>query len=64
MKAKTVYSIARKSGYGQYNLIKETPSGKITKVHCTDSQLFDDYTEGKASQRRLKMLFDFYYKKI
>lgn len=61
MKAKTIYSIARKSGYGQYNLIKETPSGKTTKVHCTKSQLFDNFTENKASQKKLKMLFDFYY---
>jgi len=59
----TVYSIGRKSGYGQYFLQKETPKGKITRVHCTDSQLFDDYSDGKASQRRLKSQFDFYYNK-
>ena len=54
----TTFTMTRKSGYGQYLIVKETPSGKTTSKHTTDSQLFDDYTEGKASQRRLKRIFD------
>lgn len=59
MSAKTTYGMGRKMGYGQYFIVKETPSGKTTKMHCTDSQLWDDYTEDKVSQARLKRTFDF-----
>jgi hypothetical protein len=58
MKAKTTFSVELKSGYGQYNLVKRTATGKTTKFHITDSELYDDYKSGKPVQSRLKRLFD------
>jgi hypothetical protein len=55
---KTRYEMGMKSGYGQYYIQKTTPAGKTTRVHCTDSQMWDDQSEGKLSQRRLKRVFD------
>ena len=45
-------------GYGNYQIVKTTPAGKITKAHTTDSVLWDDYTGGDVSQLRLKRAFD------
>jgi hypothetical protein len=59
---KATYFMQRKSGYGQYNIVKETAKGKITKVHCTDSQMYDDFSDGKCSQKRLKSQFESYLK--
>ena len=58
MKAKTTFKMKRANGYGQYLIVKETPSGKVTTVGTTDSQLFDDFTDGKPVQSRLKMVFN------
>ena len=58
MKAKTVFSMKRANGYGQYKIVKTTPSGKQTQVHCTDSELWDNYTEDKVSQAKLKRVFN------
>ena len=57
MKATTKFSMERSNGYGQYNIVKTTPSGKITKKHTTDSELWDDYSDGKVSQSRFKRIF-------
>lgn len=58
--ATSSFSMGRLSGYGQYYIEKTTPGGKTTKVRTTDSQLFDDYQDGKVSQARLKRVYDFY----
>ena len=58
MKAKTTFSMEKKGGYGQYNVIKTTPTRIVTKHHTTDSQAWDDFTEGKCSQARLKRIFN------
>ena len=55
---KTTYSMVRTSMYGHYYIVKETPSGKTSKALITDSQLFDDYNDGKRVQSRLKAVFD------
>ena len=60
---KTTYSIIRASGYGQYYIIKTTSGGKVYKVHCTDSRLYDDYTDGKRVQSRLREVFNFHANK-
>lgn len=57
MNKRSVFSMKRYSGYGQYVIIKTTFSGKITKKHSTDSQAWDDFLEGKCSQARLKRLY-------
>lgn len=55
---KTTYSMCRGNWYGQYTIIKTTPTGKVTKKHSTDSQAWDDLSEDKCSQARLKRLFN------
>jgi hypothetical protein len=45
--------------YGHYHIIKTTASGKESKVLTTDSQLFDDWNDGKRVQSRLKRVFDY-----
>ena len=52
------YYMERANGYGQYKIVKVTPKGKKTRSHSTDSQAWDDFTEGKCSQARLKRLFN------
>ena len=47
----------RASGYGQYKIVKKTPKGKITKVHSTDSQLWDRISDGYALQKKLASIF-------
>lgn len=54
----TWYYMERGNGYGQYCIVKVTPSGKKTRQHSTDSQAWDDNTDGKLSQNRLKKLFN------
>ena len=49
----------RTSMYGHYHIIKTTASGKESKVLTTDSQLFDDWNDGKRVQSRLKRVFDY-----
>jgi hypothetical protein len=58
MKTKTIYTMERSIGYGQYNIVKTTPKGKFTKVHFTDSSTWDDYQDNKVSQARLKRIFN------
>ena len=58
MKATTKFSMERGNGYGQYKIVKTTPAEKVTKKHSTDSQAWDDLSEGKCSQARLKRLFN------
>jgi hypothetical protein len=48
----------RANGYGQYKIVKVTPKGKKSRNHSTDSQLWDDHTEGKVSQARFKRIFN------
>ena len=55
---KTTFSMVRTSMYGHYYIVKTTPSGKTAKALTTDSQLFDDYCNGKRVQSRLKAVFD------
>ncbi len=55
---KTKFKMERTSMYGHYRIVKVTPSGKETKVLTTDSQLFDDWNDGKRVQSRLKRAFD------
>lgn len=57
MKATTKFSMERASGYGQYKIVKTTPAGKVTKMHFTDSETWDNYQDGKVSQARLRRLF-------
>jgi hypothetical protein len=57
MKAK--FEIKRTHGYGQYKIVRTTPKGKVTTSHCTDSQAYDDASEGKCSQARLERIFKF-----
>lgn len=52
------FYMERGNGYGQYSIVKVTPRGKKSRVHCTDSQAWDAQSEGKLSQRRLKRLFN------
>jgi len=56
---KTKYTMRRTSMYGHYHIIKTTASGKESKVLTTDSQLFDDWNDGKRVQSRLKRVFDY-----
>jgi len=54
---RTIYYMERASGYGQYKIVKKTPKGKITKVHSTDSQLWDRISDGYALQKKLASIF-------
>ena len=49
----------RYHGYGQYYIVKTTPAGKESKVYTTDSELWDRYQDGEASQAELRRKFSY-----
>lgn len=54
---KTEFSVQKVSGYGQFSIVKETPTGRITAYRYNDAKLYDDYKDGKVSQAKLKRIF-------
>jgi len=54
---RTIYTMSRTTMYGFYWINKETPGGKKSRRLTSDAKLFDDYTDGKRVQTKMKQYF-------